>query len=518
MKFTENDIKQIEEKGLTVEKVEVQIQLFKTGLPFINLKEAATKGNGILQISDEEKQDYINLFDTKRQALTLIKFVPASGAATRMFKFLFSFLETYKPNNGSINSYINKNKDTNMPLFLVGLEKLPFYNYVLEKTKSLVANFDTLTNDKKIVELIKTILQKDRLNYSFQPKGLLPFHKYKEHIATAFEEHLFEAALYASSNNEANLHFTISEDHKHIFDEEFKRIEEIVERKTNTKFNIAFSYQKQSTDTIAVTTKNEPFKNTDGSLLFRPSGHGALLSNLNDLDADIIFIKNIDNVVVFEYEEEVAQYKKMLAGILLDVQEKAFKALKQLENDTLKEDELLEIAQFLSNKMNVKISSEFERYSAKYQKEYIIEKLNRPIRVCGMVKNEGEPGGGPFWVKGENGTVSLQIVESAQIDKKNKHQKAILKNATHFNPVDLVCGIKNYKGETFDLKNYVDPKTAFITMKTKTGKDLKALELPGLWNGAMANWNTIFVEVPLITFNPVKTVNDLLKAAHQIKD
>jgi hypothetical protein len=516
--FTENDIKQIEEKGLTVEKVQAQIQLFKTGLPFINLKEAATKEYGILQINEQEQENYIAFFEKKRQALSLIKFVPASGAATRMFKFLFSFLDTYKPNNSSINSYINKNKDRNMPLFLVGLEKLPFYDYVLEKTKSLVANYGTLSNDKKIVELIKTILLKDRFNYSFQPKGLLPFHQYKEHIATAFEEHLFEAALYASSNNEANLHFTISENHKHIFDKEFKRIEEIIERKTNTKFNIMFSYQKQSTDTIAVTTKNEPFENADGSLLFRPSGHGALLENLNDLDADIIFIKNIDNVVVFKYEEEVAQYKKMLAGILLNVQEHAFKALEKLESDTLTEDELFEIAQFLSDKLNVVISSEFERYSAKYQKEYIIEKLNRPIRVCGMVKNEGEPGGGPFWVKDESGQVSLQIVESAQIDKKNKYQKTILKNATHFNPVDLVCGIKNYKGETFDLKNYVDSKTAFISMKTKTGKDLKALELPGLWNGAMANWNTIFVEVPLITFSPVKTVNDLLKAAHQIKD
>ncbi|MBN4070458.1 DUF4301 family protein [Olleya sp. AH-315-F22] len=516
MKFTENNIKQIEGKGLTVEKVEAQIQLFKTGLPFINLKEAATKVNGILQISDKEQQDFINLFDTKRQALTLIKFVPASGAATRMFKFLFSFLDNYNPNNGSINSYINKNKDTNMPLFLVGLEKLPFYNYILEKTKVLISNYDSLSNDKKTVELIKTILQKDRLNYSFSPKGLLPFHKYKDHIATAFEEHLFEAALYASSNNEANLHFTISENHKHIFDEEFKHIEAIVERKTNTKFNITFSYQKQSTDTIAVTTKNEPFKNTDGSLLFRPSGHGALLSNLNDLEADIIFIKNIDNVVVFKYEEEVAQYKKMLAGILLDVQEKAFKALKQLKNDTVSENKLYEIAQFLSDKLNVVISSEFEKYSTKYQIEYLVDKLNRPIRVCGMVKNEGEPGGGPFWVKEENGNISLQIVESAQIDTKDRLQKDILKNATHFNPVDLVCGVKNYKGEAFNLAKFVDPKTAFITMKTKAGNDIKALELPGLWNGSMANWNTIFVEVPLITFNPVKTVNDLLKPQHQI--
>ncbi|MGB1307838.1 MAG: DUF4301 family protein, partial [Oceanihabitans sp.] len=372
--------------------------------------------------------------------------------------------------------------------------------------------------NKQKLEFIKTMLDADKLNYGFYPKGLLPFHEYKDHVSTAFEEHLFEAALYASANQQANLHFTISEKHKHIFDAEFKRIEEIVEAKTNTKFHITFSYQSQATDTIAVTPKNQPFLEDNGDLLFRPSGHGALLNNLNALNADVIFIKNIDNVVVFKYENEVAQYKKMLAGILLEIQEQAFLYLKELEANNLSESKLVEIAKFLKNKMQIVISSEFEKYSHTYQIAYLIEKLNRPIRVCGMVKNEGEPGGGPFWVKDENGKISLQIVESAQIDKKNKAQKSILKNATHFNPVDLVCGTKNYKGEKFNLHNFTDPKTAFITMKTKTGKDLKALELPGLWNGAMAYWNSIFVEVPLSTFNPVKTVTDLLKATHQIKE
>ena len=247
-----------------------------------------------------------------------------------------------------------------------------------------------------------------------------------------------------------------------------------------------------------------------------PSGHGALLENLNEINADIVFIKNIDNVVVFEYEEEVAQYKKLLAGILLELQEKTFEYLTILQNVNLHEDKIVEITQFLSHKMNVVISSEFEKYSIKNQIKFLRDKLNRPIRVCGMVINEGEPGGGPFWVKAESGSISLQIVESAQIDKKNKHQKHILKNATHFNPVDLVCALKDYKGQHFDLTKFADPKTAFISMKTKNGKNLKTLELPGLWNGGMANWNTIFVEVPLITFNPVKTVNDLLKTTHQI--
>ena len=259
-----------------------------------------------------------------------------------------------------------------------------------------------------------------------------------------------------------------------------------------------------------------PFRDENDQLVFRSSGHGALIKNLNELDADIIFIKNIDNVVVKKYKTDLANYKMMLAGILLELQEQTFRYLKQLENNTVSESELIEIAEFVSNKLNVSISNEFEKYSLKYQIKYLKDKLDRPIRVCGMVKNEGEPGGGPFWVKDESGTVSLQIVESAQVDKTSKRQKEIMKNATHFNPVDLVCGTKNYLGQPFDLTKFIDHKTAFISEKTKSGKHLKALELPGLWNGAMANWNTIFVEVPLLTFNPVKTVNDLLKPAHQL--
>ena len=517
MIFTEQDIQQIESKGLTLDKVNSQIQLFQTGIPFVNLSSTATVNHGILNISEAEKKRYTEFFDVKRDTISILKFVPASGAATRMFKTLFKFADQYNPDKERLNSFINREKELSLSIFFVGIEKLPFYDIVLKEMETQFPDYASMSNDKQKHLFVKTMLEEDKLNYGFFPKGLLPFHEYKDHIATAFEEHLFEASLYASSNDKANLHFTISEKHSHKFDEEFKRIQNIVERKTNTTFNISFSYQKESTDTIAVNTKNEPFRDDKGQLIFRPSGHGALLENLNDLDADIIFIKNIDNVVVFKYEQEVAEYKKMLAGILLETQEQAFKYLNQLETRNVNEEERISIAEFLSQKLNVIISSEFEKYSSKYQIDYLFEKLNRPIRVCGMVKNEGEPGGGPFWVKSESGQISLQIVESAQINKKNKQQKDVFKNATHFNPVDLVCGIKNYKGEKFDLNQYIDQKTAFITMKTKVGKDLKALELPGLWNGSMASWNTIFVEVPLITFNPVKEVTDLLKPTHQIK-
>lgn len=516
MKFTEKDIIQIEKKGLSVEQVKTQIDLFRAGLPFLNLKDAATIDYGVLSLTSSEKVQYIQKYNKLRNDLSILKFVPASGAATRMFKFLFQFLSEYNPEKESINAYINKSKARDLSAFFIGLEKLPFFEEVIHKVHKNVSNFNDLSYEKQRIEFIKTMLDEKQLNFALQPKGLLPFHKYKEHVSTAFEEHLFEGALYASSSNLANIHFTISEKHKNHFDEEFKYIEEDVEERTDTKFNITFSYQKESTDTIAVTQKNQPFRDENDKLTFRPSGHGALIRNLNELDADIIFIKNIDNVVVNKYKKEVADYKMMLAGILLEMQEQTFQYITQLENVQQSESNLIEIAEFLVNKLNVSINNEFEKYSLKYQVKYLKDKLNRPIRVCGMVKNEGEPGGGPFWVKDESGNISLQIVESAQVDKRNKLQKEIMKNATHFNPVDLVCGTKNYLGESFDLLKFVDHKTAFISEKTKSGKHLKALELPGLWNGSMANWNTIFVEVPLLTFNPVKTVNDLLKPAHQI--
>lgn len=518
MKFTEQDIKQIESKGLSLKTVESQIELFKTGIPFTNIVQAATIDNGIMSLNDSKFKHFISVFEDNKNNLALLKFVPASGAATRMFKFLFQFLKEFSPEAESIDSYINKNKLKDLSLFNEGMEKFPFYDLVLDKLNEKGVKFQSLSNTEKIWHFVQTMLNEKQLNYGNYPKGLLPFHKYSdEHISTAFEEHLYESALYASDENQAKLHFTISEQFEYKFKEEFRRIEKRVKQKTGMSFQIDYSYQEKSTDTIAVTPKNEPFRNEDGSILFRPSGHGALLKNLNNIDADVVFIKNIDNVVVKRFKDEVAKYKKVLAGILIQLQTKAFYYLKKLDDGLTSEDDLTEIAEFLNRGLNIKMSTEFERHSQKYKIEYLHGLLNRPIRVCGMVKNEGEPGGGPFWITDETGNESLQIVESAQINLKDKSQKGILENATHFNPVDIVCSIRNYKGEKFNLNEYVNEKAAFITNKTKLGKDLKALELPGLWNGSMAFWNTIFVEVPIITFNPVKTVNDLLKAPHQIK-
>jgi len=458
----------------------------------------------------------LNFMKNMKASLSVVKFTPASGAASRMFKMLHEFLADYDPQKESINSYINKNKITELFLFFVTIEKLPFHDDAVDKMRAMVPDYDLLTLDQRRLLFVKTVLQESYLNYSNIPKGLLPFHKYKNHISTAFEEHLFEAAKYASVNGKAVLHFTITKTHLEQFKTKFASIQEQVESKTNTSFEITFSNQESSTNVLAVDLKNEPFR-LKNKLLFRPSGHGALIKNLNQIDADIIFVKNIDNVVVNKYSDEIARHKKALAGILLKTQSQLFAYAKALEAEDISKDQIEEIAGFLTQNLNIVISSQFEKYANKHKIEYLKSKINRPIRVCGMVKNESEPGGGPFWVKHDNGEISLQIVEASQVDINLKNQKGILTNATHFNPVDIVCGVKNYKGEAYDLEQFIDSNTYFITTKTKYGQKLKTLERPGLWNGSMADWNTIFVEVPIITFNPVKRVNDLLKFTHQVK-
>lgn len=514
--FTENDIKQIESKGITLNQVNAQVSRIKNGMSYSNLVSAATIGKGIASYSKDEIDAYIKLYESKQNDVNIVKFVPASGAASRMFKFLFQFLNSFEPSKENIEEYVDRTGNSLIKTFISGLKDFPFYENVIEKTKALNPNYDSLSKDEAIFEFVKTMLSEDGLNYSFLPKGLLPFHKYNDGAVTAFQEHLLESTLYASSNQKANLHFTVSEKHQAYFNSELDKIKKDLEEKTKTAFNVSFSYQKEETETLALTTSNEIYRNEDGSILFRPAGHGALLENLNDLDNDIAFIKNIDNMVVFDRNKKVSDYKKLVAGVLLEVQEEAFSFLHQLDGSSVSEKDMLSMAAFLSKKMNVSINDEFDDLSSEKKKDYLKDKLNRPIRACGMVKNQGEPGGGPFWVKDEEGNISLQIVEFAQIDIDNQQQADIVKNATHFNPTDLVCGIKNYKGEKFDLMNYVDPEAAFITMKTQNGTDIQALELPGLWNGSMAYWNSIFVEIPVETFNPVKTVNDLLKPVHQV--
>ena len=358
------------------------------------------------------------------------------------------------------------------------------------------------------------MLEAKGLNYGQLPKGLLLFHNYEDGPRTPMEEHLVEAALYASSNGEANVHFTVSHEHLPLFKAKVAEKEEKYAEKYGVKYNISFSEQKPSTDTIAANVDNTPFRNEDGSLLFRPGGHGALIENLNEIDADVVFIKNIDNVVPDRLKASTVEWKQILAGVLVTKQAQAFEYLKLLDKGAYNHEKLEEMIRFVQRDLCCRKQDIKELEDAELV-IYLRKKLNRPMRVCGVVKNVGEPGGGPFLTYNQDGTVSLQILESSQIDTNNEEYMKMFQNGTHFNPVDLVCAIKNYKGEAFNLPDYVDKTTGFISSKSKNGRELKALELPGLWNGAMSDWNTIFVEVPLDTFNPVKTVNDLLREQHQ---
>ena len=512
MGFTPLDFAQIQEHGILLQNIQNQLDFFKNGIAKTVLVEPATVSNGILKLSENDFQQKADFFDANKSNFKLVKFVPASGAASRMFKFLSEFLNDFDVENESINAYVNRKKDSELSIFIVGLEKFPFFKEVDAKLKEIFPDFDNLESDYKNFNFIKMLLSSEHFDFANKPKAILPFHKYSTHVATPIEEHLYECAYYSSSNGSSNLHFTVSETHQKDFENIINAIKGEIEKETDTKINISFSYQNKKTDAISVDFSNRPFRDASGKLTFRPGGHGALIENLNNLDADIIFIKNIDNVIQNHKEINIL-YKKVLAGILIELQQQIFNYLNDIEKN--EELDLSEIIAFAKKSLNIKFPDGFSKYTLENKISYVQNILDRPIRICGMVKNEGDTGGGPFWVRDSEGTVSLQIVETSQIDLANADQARILANATHFNPVDLVCGLRNHRNQKFDLAQFVDYNSGFIVEKNKDGAPLKGYELPGLWNGAMAKWITVFVEVPLITFNPVKTVNDLLKPAHQ---
>lgn len=507
--FKEKDIHQIKNKGLTVKEIESQVVNFMEGFPYLNISKPASVNDGIIKLSEEEAGAFVKLYDNLNPES--LKFVPASGAASRMFKFLFDFFE----NGEDQYENLDQIKDSEVKKFFTNIKKFAFYNELKSLIEKKNLDIKDLHDQGKYKEILRFFLFEDGLNYGQKPKGVLSFHKNENSVVTAFEEHLLEGIFYAKSPDEkVKVHFTISSEHQGLFNELLEQCQRDMEKRFSVKFDITFSQQKPSTDMVAVDMDNELFRNDDGSLLFRPGGHGALIENLNDLDADIIFIKNIDNVVPASLNDTTIKYKKALAGLLLSFQERIFNYIHLLESKDLTHEDIQEIEEFIKHDLCVHMVH-YEKMESGVCTKCLLEILNRPIRVCGMVKNEGEPGGGPFWVKHNNLNVDLQIVESSQINPSDNRQMEILKSSTHFNPVDLVCAIKNYKGEKFDLLKFRDPNTGFISKKSNDGKDLKAQELPGLWNGAMAKWNTVFVEVPILTFNPVKTVNDLLRPEHQ---
>ena len=440
--FTQADLEQLAQRGISLEKAEKQLECFRTGFPSLDIVAAASVKNGILALKKAEQEEYIAAWEEYcKGGHKILKFVPASGAASRMFKNLFEYLD-----NGIETPFIKE--------FLSNIDKFAFGDQLAGKSGQ---------------EAVRYLLE--TMAYGKLPKGLLLFHKYRDGARTPALEHLAEGALTGATR----IHFTVSHEHLPLFRQHIAENLKKFEDKYGVKYEVSFSEQMPSTDTLAANPDGTPFRTADGKLLFRPGGHGALIENLNQQDADIVFIKNIDNVVPDRLKKDTVRYKQILAGVLVKEQQRVFDLLR---NGNLSDEERA--------------------------------RLNRPIRVCGVVKNTGEPGGGPFLVREEDGSISKQILESSQIE-----DKSLMATATHFNPVDLVCAIRDYEGKPFDLPKFVDPKTGFISQKSKDGKELLALELPGLWNGAMSRWNTIFVEVPISTFNPVKTVNDLLREQHQ---
>lgn len=506
--LTHEDKELLAKKGISEEKIAEQLACFEKGFPFLKLSAAASVENGgIMKAEEKDFERYLAAWNAYKDGeKKIVKFVPASGAASRMFKNMFEFLgaDYDKPTTDFEKKFFDHIHD------------FAFYNDLnaacMDNTGK---NIDALLSEQNYKAIVSNLLEAAGLNYGALPKGLLKFHRYADGVRTPLEEHLVEGALYAAGKTgKVNVHFTVSTEHRALFEKLVAAKVGEYEAKYGAKYHISFSEQKPSTDTVAADMENKPFRDKDGKLLFRPGGHGALIENLNDLDADIVFIKNIDNVVPDRLKADTVIYKKLLAGVLVTLQKQAFEYLGLLDSGHYSHEQLETIIRFVQQQLRCRRTDLKELEDADLV-IYLRKKLNRPMRVCGMVKNVGEPGGGPFLAYNPDGTISLQILESSQIDMKDPEKKAMFEKGTHFNPVDLVCAIRDYKGRKFNLLEHVDKTTGFISYKSKNGKDLKALELPGLWNGSMSDWNTVFVEVPLSTFNPVKTVNDLLREQHQ---
>ena len=506
--WNENDKKLMAAKGIDESVIEAQLKRFETGFPWLKLEAAATVGNGITRLDSKQQSLCIKLWkEFQGGGATIEKFQPASGAASRMFKNLFAFV-----NEGKAAPETEFERQ-----FFDGITQFAFYPQLNKTCVNLYkSNVAELIEAGRYADVLKALLLSDGMNYGALPKGLLRFHRTTAgSVHTPLEEHLEEGAQYAADADRCvRIHFTVSPEHRSGFEKLIKAKVPLMEKVWGVKYDITLSEQKASTDTIAVNMDNTPYRDANGNLLFRPAGHGALLENLNERDADVVFIKNVDNVVPLRLRSVSTRFKKIIGGYLVQVQRQIKKYLELLDKGNVKTSVLKEMLRFASQTLCI-VDTSTETMDDDALAAWLRDKFNRPIRVCGVVPNEGEPGGGPYLAYNADGSASPQILESAQINPDDPAAVEMMKSGTHFNPVDLVCYIKDYKGIKFDLRKFVDVETGFISIKSKDGVDIKALELPGLWNGSMSNWNTIFVEVPIETFNPVKTVNDLLRRAHQ---
>ncbi len=520
--FTEQDLRAFEEHGVSAEEVRRQIDLFLHPPPFADLVRPCTPGDGIRILRDDEKASALEAYEEARAANRLSKMVPASGAASRMFQSLLRYYRAgEKIDRKTCEEAAAAGDEAAGELirFIDGVSRFPFHEMLTGSVDGGRAGGEEAARRFDVLPLLTALLAPDRLDSASLPKGLIPFHAYEDGVRTPFEEHLVEGALYgANGNRSCAIHFTVSPEHRERFTELLARAAPAIGKRFAVSFDVGFSEQKKSTDTVAVDPENNLFRNDDGSVLFRPGGHGALIENLNDLEGDIVLIKNIDNVSPGQLDEHLVVWKKYLAGHAARLQKEMFRHRAALADAAGGEPDgaaLEEALRFARDELNIAAPEEGGDGGARSLAERLIERFDRPLRVCGMVVNTGAPGGGPFWVRGSDGSVTAQIVESAHVDSGSPDQEAIFASATHFNPVDLACAVRDHEGKPYDLTRFVDENAVFISHKSKDGRALKALERPGLWNGAMAHWNTVFIEVPAETFTPVKRVTDLLDDVHQ---
>ena len=506
--WNENDKKLMAAKGITESVIEAQLKRFETGFPWLKLEAAATVGKGIMRLDAKQQAQCIKLWkEFQGGGASIEKFQPASGAASRMFKNLFAFI-----NEGKSAPQTDFERE-----FFDGITQFAFYPLLNKTCVTLYkSNVSELIEAGRYADVLRALLLPEGMNYGSLPKGLLRFHRAAAgSVHTPLEEHLEEGAQYAADSDRCvRIHFTVSPEHRSGFEKLIKAKVPLMEKVWGVKYDITLSEQKASTDTIAVNMDNTPYRDANGNLLFRPAGHGALLENLNERDADVVFIKNVDNVVPLRLRSVSTRFKKIIGGYLVQVQRQLKKYLEMLDKENVKASDLKAMLRYAKQTLCI-FDKATDTMDDAALAAWLRDKFNRPIRVCGVVPNEGEPGGGPYLAYNADGSASPQILESAQINPDDPAAVEMMKGGTHFNPVDLVCILRRHDGTKFNLLEYVDEETGLISSKSYQGRELKALELPGLWNGSMSDWNTLFVEVPLETFNPVKVVLDLLREAHQ---
>ncbi|PKN32871.1 MAG: DUF4301 domain-containing protein [Deltaproteobacteria bacterium HGW-Deltaproteobacteria-19] len=503
--WSEADLRQMAEARLSVEKAEEQLERFRTGVLPLRLDRPCTAGDGILVLPVPERERCERAFEELVKTGRVMKFVPASGAASRMFRDWHRACSVRAFDSAPEEGY-----------FLKSLPDYAFYEDLRSRISAAGRSLEEWISRGSCPEILDFILKPEGLGYGSLPKALLKFHDYPEGSRTALQEHLVEAALYVRDEESVcRVHFTVSPEHRSLVEAHLEETVGAFERRFGVRLQVGLSVQDPSTDTIAVDLDNRPFRGEDGCLVFRPGGHGALLKNLDSLDGDIVFLKNIDNIVPDRLKVPTVLWKRTLSGFLVDLEGELHRRLRRIEEGALGPAEIDDMVRFCREKLNTHVPREVAIAPPEIMEAWLFARMNRPLRICGMVRNEGEPGGGPFWVSEAGGGASLQIVEEFQVDRSDPGQREIWEASTHFNPVDLVLTLRDFRGERFDLNRFVDPAAVAITRKSEKGRDLKALELPGLWNGAMAFWNTIFVEVPLETFNPVKVAEDLLRPRHR---